>query len=269
MHDLIVIGGGPAGTAAAITAARAGAGVLLLERGVYPRHKVCGEFVSAESLELLKQLLGSEPVALVSAAPRIFHSRIFVDGAELSAQVSPAAASVTRFDLDQALWNSAVHSGVDAREGSIVQSRSILTILAASALAACTDAPSTGPASAIQPNLSVGANQVVGGVFLRKIHHGRLLRAPRGIFGDLVQVWATARKFRELWPHSRLTELAENVATRARVPESDRRAGPATKWYSSCYSLLGVLGAFRLGWCRMMSRAGWGMSWQAIEKVGQ
>ena len=122
MVDLIVIGGGPAGCAASITAARSGARVLQLERGRFPRHKVCGEFVSAESLELLKQLLGSDPVALVSGAPRISHTRIFVDGTELSAQVSPAAASVTRFDLDQALWNSAVHSGVDTREDSIVQS---------------------------------------------------------------------------------------------------------------------------------------------------
>jgi len=44
--DLAIIGGGPAGTAAAITASRSGARVLLLERGAFPRHKVCGEFIS-------------------------------------------------------------------------------------------------------------------------------------------------------------------------------------------------------------------------------
>ncbi len=54
---------------------------------------------------------------------------------------------------------------------------------------------------------------------------------------------------------SRLTEHAENVAATAREPESGRRDGPVAKCYSSCYSLLGVLGAFRVGWCRMMSRA--------------
>ena len=56
-YDLAIIGGGPAGTSAAISAARQGARVLLLERGRFPRHKVCGEFVSAESLTLLKDLL--------------------------------------------------------------------------------------------------------------------------------------------------------------------------------------------------------------------
>jgi len=46
----LVIGGGPAGASAAITAARAGVQVLLLEKDNFPRHKVCGEFVSGESL---------------------------------------------------------------------------------------------------------------------------------------------------------------------------------------------------------------------------
>src|SRR5712692_3277910 len=106
MYDLIVIGGGPAGTSAAITAARNGARVLLLERGRFPRHKVCGEFVSAESLDLLRDLLAPPHRQLISDAPRIAHSRIFADGATLSAEIAPPAASITRFDLDSALWAS-------------------------------------------------------------------------------------------------------------------------------------------------------------------
>ena len=64
-YDLIVVGGGPAGTAAAIVAGRKGRRVLLLERGRFPRHKVCGEFVSAESLALLKVLLDPRHAALL------------------------------------------------------------------------------------------------------------------------------------------------------------------------------------------------------------
>ena len=71
--DVVVAGGGPAGVAAGITGARAGARVLLLERGRYPRQKVCGEFISAESLELLCSLLRDVPVAAdrQAHAPRI------------------------------------------------------------------------------------------------------------------------------------------------------------------------------------------------------
>src|SRR5271168_3152725 len=107
LYDLIVIGGGPAGTSAAITAARGGARVLLLERGRFPRHKVCGEFVSAESLDLLGRLLDSGSKSLLSDAVRIAHARIFLDGHMLRTVADPPAASIARLELDEALWNSA------------------------------------------------------------------------------------------------------------------------------------------------------------------
>jgi menaquinone-9 beta-reductase len=114
--DLIMVGGGPAGSAAAITAARGGARVLLLERGRLPRHKVCGEFVSAESLELLGSLLHGQHLAVLNDAVRISRSRLYVDGRVIGAVVDPAAASIARFDLDAALWESAQLAGVDARQ---------------------------------------------------------------------------------------------------------------------------------------------------------
>lgn len=121
MYDLIVIGGGPAGTSAAITAARLGAHVLLLERGRFPRHKVCGEFVSGESLELLQRLLDPTHQMLLSDAVRIPRARLFVDGHQLETAVNPRAASISRFDLDQALSSSAVSSGVKIRQQATVQ----------------------------------------------------------------------------------------------------------------------------------------------------
>jgi flavin-dependent dehydrogenase len=101
MYDLIIIGGGPAGAAAAITAARNGTSVLILEHGRFPRHKVCGEFVSAESLALLKSLLPD--TRLIDVAPRI------------------PAASISRFELDLALWRAADQAGADVRQQTAVQ----------------------------------------------------------------------------------------------------------------------------------------------------
>ncbi|MBV8051675.1 MAG: NAD(P)/FAD-dependent oxidoreductase, partial [Acidobacteriaceae bacterium] len=122
MYDLIVIGGGPAGTSAAITAARNGARVLLLERGRFPRHKVCGEFVSPESLLLLHKLLDHSDSSLLDGALRISQARFFIDRHVLDAPIEPPAASIPRLSLDDALWQSAERSGVEAKQQVIVQS---------------------------------------------------------------------------------------------------------------------------------------------------
>lgn len=116
--DLIVVGAGPAGSAAAITAARHGTRVLLLERGAFPRHKVCGEFVSAESLGLLEGFArDSAPLAsLLAGAERIARARVFLDADVWELPVEPAASSIPRFDLDQALWAVAGRLGVDCRQ---------------------------------------------------------------------------------------------------------------------------------------------------------
>jgi len=111
--DLAIIGGGPAGTAAAITAARTGASVLLLERGRFPRHKVCGEFISSEGVTLLAGL-GLDD--LVRRAPRIARTRIFGGSSVAESPLSPPAAAISRYELDEALWRRAVAAGADCHQ---------------------------------------------------------------------------------------------------------------------------------------------------------
>jgi flavin-dependent dehydrogenase len=120
-YDLIVIGGGPAGASAAITAARQGCRVLLLERGRYPRHKVCGEFVSAESLELLTWLLGDAEQDLLHNSIPLSESRLLLDGRSVRIPVMPSAASIARHDLDLALWNAAQRAGVTTLDETSVR----------------------------------------------------------------------------------------------------------------------------------------------------
>ena len=107
--DAAVIGGGPAGTAAAITVARLGARVGLFEAGEFLRHKVCGEFVSAESLDVLRDLLRSMPAAeaMLRTAPVIDHTRLFLEGRVIQARVNPPALSIPRYALDSLLWQLA------------------------------------------------------------------------------------------------------------------------------------------------------------------
>jgi menaquinone-9 beta-reductase len=119
--DLIVAGAGPAGSACAITAARAGLRVLLLDKDRFPRHKVCGEFVSAESLHLLRSLLGDHHRHDFATRPEVPAARIFLDGKSISLPVTPPARSIPRFDLDAALLASARGYGVCVEEGAAVR----------------------------------------------------------------------------------------------------------------------------------------------------
>ena len=67
--DNLVIGGGLAGSMLAIRLAAAGRSVTLLEKERAAHHKVCGEFLSPEAVEYLRQA-GVEPLALGAATIR-------------------------------------------------------------------------------------------------------------------------------------------------------------------------------------------------------
>lgn len=121
LYDVAVAGGGPAGAAAAITAARRGAKVLLLDRDAFPRPKVCGEFVSPEALGLLAELLGAEHSLLVESVA-IARGRLFLGGQVSELEIRPSARSIPRFDLDHELWQAARHCGVEARSAEAVKS---------------------------------------------------------------------------------------------------------------------------------------------------
>jgi menaquinone-9 beta-reductase len=85
--------------------------VLLLEKDRFPRQKVCGEFVSAESLELLGELLGE---AHLSSYPLVSSARFFLDGKCVCLPLAPAARSIPRYEMDAELFAAAERAGVTA-----------------------------------------------------------------------------------------------------------------------------------------------------------
>ena len=120
MFDVAVIGGGLAGCHAAITLAQRKHRVVLLEGGAYPRPKVCGEFLSPESMALfastdfMPKLRQLKPVSISTlriTAP---------NGNQWRSTFSTPALGISRFALDKALADYAAELGVEVCEGTHV-----------------------------------------------------------------------------------------------------------------------------------------------------
>ena len=56
--DLVVMGAGPAGTAAAVVAARAGLSVVLIDKAAFPRDKLCGGLLSGRTAAQVRKIFG-------------------------------------------------------------------------------------------------------------------------------------------------------------------------------------------------------------------
>ncbi|MFI5046459.1 MAG: geranylgeranyl reductase family protein [Acidimicrobiia bacterium] len=117
--EVLVVGAGPAGVAAGVTARRLGLDVLVVDRARFPRDKTCGDGLTAGALRAL-EALGLD----VRALPSYVHVAEAVLVAPSGRRVAlplPAdgehAAVVPRAELDAAMVEHARVEGVDVRDG--------------------------------------------------------------------------------------------------------------------------------------------------------
>lgn len=116
MHDVIVIGAGPGGSATAHYLARRGLDVLLLDKSDFPRDKTCGDGLTPRALDVLADMGLLDEVA--RAGSRATGVKIFApNGLGVSAPIPRKDALpdyvlvVPRYALDDAIRRRAVASG--------------------------------------------------------------------------------------------------------------------------------------------------------------
>jgi menaquinone-9 beta-reductase len=109
-YDVAIIGGGMAGLSASIQLAKAGHSVILLEKEKYPFHKVCGEYISLESWNFLKELGMPLEEMNLPIIDNLFLTA--PNGKSFIAKLPLGGFGVSRYKIDSLLAGIAKENGV-------------------------------------------------------------------------------------------------------------------------------------------------------------
>jgi menaquinone-9 beta-reductase len=116
VFDVVVLGAGPAGAAAAFTAARAGLRVALVDRARFPRDKLCGGGLTGRAVATMGRVFDLSPdpsQSLVTQHVRIVAGdRVIGDWPE-----APPLTMIMRRDFDAMLLAAALRAGAEDHTG--------------------------------------------------------------------------------------------------------------------------------------------------------
>jgi menaquinone-9 beta-reductase len=137
-YDIIIVGAGPAGTTAAHYAAKNGLKVLMLDKDVFPRDKICGDALSGKSIGILRDMNLLEEVqdlpgafiqSIVFSSPN--HDQFRIDLRNTSLKNIPKGFVIRRKIFDNFLFEKIKTTDVEIRENfsvtDVLQSDGIVT----------------------------------------------------------------------------------------------------------------------------------------------
>lgn len=120
-YDVIIIGGGLAGLTSALHLSQFDKQVLLIEKNTFPKHKVCGEYISNEVLPYLNSL-GIDPIQ--EGAKEI--SRVELSTVKsniINGKLPLGGFGMSRYCIDELLANKAQENGVTILQDTVESTR--------------------------------------------------------------------------------------------------------------------------------------------------
>ena len=106
-YDLAIIGAGPAGCTCALALKDAGLKVLLIDKAMFPRDKVCGDAIPGRAIKILKSMSPEYGAAFANFPHqyKTLQTKIFFNKQELCFTWVQEAYTCTRFEFDNFLFN--------------------------------------------------------------------------------------------------------------------------------------------------------------------
>ncbi len=119
--DVVVVGGGPAGSSVAAELAGRGRSVLICDAARFPRHKVCGEYIPPAARPHFERLGAWPEIERLGPRRHVGMAVISPGGVEVLGRYAADAGhglALRRYDLDAVLLANAARAGARVEEGA-------------------------------------------------------------------------------------------------------------------------------------------------------